>query len=58
MKFVLLQILMTLLTTKIILMEQIKVLFSHHLKAQVKKELNLLMKKSKIKQSLNMEEDN
>jgi hypothetical protein len=39
-------------------MEQIKVLFSNHLKAQVKKELNLLMKKSKIKQSLNMEEDN
>ena len=38
-------------------MEQIKVLFNH-LKAQVKKELNLLMKKSKIKQSLNMEEDN
>ena len=58
MKFVLLQILMTLLTTKIISMEQIKVLFSNHLKAQVKKELNLLMKKSKIKQSLNMEEDN
>jgi hypothetical protein len=43
---------------KIILMELTKVLYSHRVKAQVKKELNLLMKKGEIKKSLNMEEGN
>jgi hypothetical protein len=43
---------------KTILMELIKVLYSHRVKAQVKRGLNLLMNVRKIKNSLNMEEDN
>ena len=49
---------MILLIMKIILMELTKVLYSHRVKAQLKKELNLLMKKGEIKKSLNMEEGN
>lgn len=43
---------------KTISMGQIKVLFSHQVKAQVKRELNLLMNQRKEKKNLSMEEDN
>lgn len=49
---------MKLMIMKTISMEPTKVLYSHRVKAQVKRGLKLLMNKKEIKKNLSMEEGN